>query len=79
MVDKYTINVGDRVAYRAAYMRSIGSYSYDLASRRGVVKSVVIPLHNGHAVVAVHWDDGFGANINTANLIRADKLHLEPV
>lgn len=78
MVDKYTINIGDRVAYRAAFLRSIGDYSGYSASKRGTVTAIVFPLHSG-ALLSVAWDDGFKSNVNSNNLIRADCIHLEPV
>lgn len=67
---------GDRVAYRAAFLRSIGDYSYDMAQRRGVVLDAT-ELHK-HQLLQVLWGDGRKGGVLSCNVILADRIHLEP-
>lgn len=50
-----SIKPGDRVAYSAQFLRSIGAYTGDLPHARGVVESVQV-LGNCQ-LVTVRWDD----------------------
>jgi hypothetical protein len=67
---------GDRIAYRAAFLRSIGDYSHASASRRGVVLNAH-PAAWSH-LLDVQWDDGSSSPVNAANVLLADRVHLEP-
>ena len=71
-----TIQPGTRVAYRAAFLRSIQDYSHRRAALRGVVRE----LADLDVVVlaTVQWDGGPEQRENVKNLIPADRLHLEP-
>lgn len=57
-----TFNIGDRVAYSAAFCRSIGDYT-DTPHWRGTVEDVKEPLKCGartlHRIV-VRWDGEYG-------------------
>lgn len=65
--------VGDRVAYTAAFLRSIGDYSSESASHRGAVTRI-----DGAPLIEVQWEGGKKQLVNTNNLILADRIHLEP-
>lgn len=75
-----TFQNGDRVAYRASFLRQIGDYSFDAASRRGVV----VEVQEGDKFrpiprVVVRWDDlDEDRTVGIGVLIRADRIHLEP-
>jgi hypothetical protein len=73
--------IGDRAAYRAAFLRSIADYSHASASKRGTVTALQLQLWadvDGPWLVEVTWDHGEVSTVNTANLIHADAIHLEP-
>ena len=73
--------IGDRVAYRAAFLRSIFDYSHDTASRRGTIQAIerLYSRHNMPRVISVLWDDRTQpSNVLECNLIAPDKIHLEP-
>lgn len=71
------IAAGDRVAFRAAFLRSIFDYSHDSASKRGTVTET--PLAMGErALCRVAWDNGTIQTVLDCNLIHADRIHLEP-
>lgn len=78
---KQDFSVGQRVAYRAAFLRSIMDYSYDSASLRGTIKGLEI-LYTSHdmpRVVLVKWDGiTKSSRVLECNLIAADRIHLEP-
>lgn len=76
--------VGDRVAYRAAFLRSIGDYSYDSASMRGTVVEVdPKPFRPGVQYMKVQWDGAELAyessyGVLSTHILLADRIHLEP-
>jgi hypothetical protein len=72
-----TLQITTRVAYSRAFLQSIGAYTGPLPFLRGTVQELV-PL--GHITLArVIWDgDSASVNINAANLVALDRLHLEP-
>lgn len=61
------INVGDRVAYCAAFLRSTGQYAGDVPHAKGEVKALV-PL--GETTLAeIEWDHpDLPTRVNVANL-----------
>jgi len=76
--------IGNRVAYRASFLRSIGDYSYDSASMRGTVVFVdPKPFRSGanqQQYLKIRWDyQDFDAGALSSNLILANQIHLEPV
>lgn len=68
------MKTGDRVALKASFLRSIGDYSYDSASKRGTV----VNLPYGGSLVSVRWDHGEKGHVHVNNLLLADRMHLEP-
>jgi hypothetical protein len=73
--------IGDRIAYRAAFLRTIADYSYGSASRRGTIKGIerLYTSYDMPRVISVQWDDRDApSNVLECNIIRADRIHLEP-
>ena len=63
------ITIGDRVAYSATFLRSIGCYSGDMAHARGTV-SAMLPFGN-RFVAIIEWDrPDIPAKVVTANLAK---------
>jgi hypothetical protein len=53
-VSKFTVVVGDKVAYSVQFLRSIGCQAGDLPFARGVVKDVV--MFGVNQLVTIEWD-----------------------
>lgn len=69
---------GDRIAYRAAFLRSIVDYSAASAERRATVLDAN-PAGLGAPFLEIQWDDrGAPSLINVNNVLLADRRHLEP-
>jgi hypothetical protein len=77
------ITVGTRVAYAREFLRSTGQYTGWAPFARGVViKSAKI-----HDVVLIKWDTKNSSgesgpaqsHVNVHNLVREDRIHLEPI
>ena len=68
------MKTGDRVALKASFLRSIGDYSYDSASKRGTI----VNLLYDDKIASVRWGDGEKGHVHVNNLLLADRLHLEP-
>lgn len=62
-------SVGQRVALTRDMLR------LGFPDIRGTIKSV----DTLNRVIGVRWDDGRKTNILSSNLIRVDRIHLEPV
>jgi hypothetical protein len=78
---KTSLNVGDRVAYSAKFLRSICDYSHDSASMRGTVTKLT---SYGHScmIAGIKWDndnDELRAGANVANLVRVANIAAESV
>lgn len=80
------ITVGTRVAFKRAFLQSTGQFTGWVPFARGVVVDVVLP--GVPEIVRIKWDDRHRiageanppfsrANVN--NLVREDRIHLEPV
>jgi hypothetical protein len=65
------IRVGDRVAYRVTFLRSICAYTGELPFARGKVTDIT------GDIATIDWNNGAPPRVHTANLIGADRLHLE--
>jgi hypothetical protein len=65
--------IGDRVAYTGRWLRA--TQSHHLAFERGTV------IEEGGVLLRVHWDGGHAAGtpVLARNLVRLDRMHLEPV
>jgi hypothetical protein len=71
-----TIEVGDRVAFSASFLQSIGVCTGWMPFARGRVAALE-PL--GDTVLAgITWDDGVISTVNVHNLVLEKRLHLEP-
>lgn len=67
------LKLGDRVAYRAQFLRNIGDYSHARASIRGTLAA------EGDWLATVVWDgDATPRHVHIGNLVDATRLHLEP-
>ena len=70
---------GDAVAYSRQHLRSIADYSHDSASRRGIVIAVCALKGTAHDLIRVQWaNEDAQSSVLSCNLVRADRLHLEP-
>jgi len=69
--------IGDRVAMSAVFLRNIMDFSHASASQRGHVTHLS-PVHGDRVLVQVQWDDGHVSKSLNVNLVRADRIHLEP-
>lgn len=70
------IQVGDTVAYSAAFLRSIGCYSGDMPQARGQVTALV-PVGKDVLLAEITWDlPDLPARVNVKNLTRARGLGL---
>lgn len=67
------MKAGDRVAFRARFLRSICDYSAESANRRGTVLNV-----SSDWLLTVAWDNGDVTKVLASNVIEADRIHLEP-
>lgn len=75
--NKQTLELGDRVAYSATFLRAIGDYSYESASMRAHVIGFE-PL-GGNRLARLKWNDGSDRSVLESNLRRVDDLHKEAV
>jgi hypothetical protein len=65
-----TINAGDRVAYSSKWLKSV--QAHHLGQLRGVVDRV----ENGVAYIT--WGEYGPRAVLIANLVKVDRIHLEP-
>lgn len=66
------LTLGDRVAYSSKFLRATAGHA--VAGRRGVI------VREGPGqLVGVKWDDGHEGSALSSNLVRQDRIHLEPV
>jgi hypothetical protein len=79
------ITIGTRVAFKRAFLQSTGQFTGWVPFARGVV---IDELKSVPGIVSIKWDDRrriageanpvfSRANVN--NLVREDRIHLEPV
>lgn len=73
-----SINIGDRVALSAKFLRSIGDYSHASASKRGTVVSC--EGTDSWRLLGIEWDGDVDGprHVLDKNLVRAARIHLEP-
>ena len=62
----HPITVGSRVAYSAAFLRSLAIWAGSAPQMRGQVEAV--EPFGDHAIALVAWDDGSTARVLTLNL-----------
>ncbi len=69
------IKVGDRVCYKASFLRSTGQYTGDIPHARGVVES--IKEYGGMSIANVNWNDSeTPSKVNTKNLSKVTERGL---
>lgn len=73
------IQEGDRVAYSATFLRSIGCQTGPACFVRGVVTAVrQYGGRSGPTIATVRWDDpAEGDAVNVVNLVRVADMHME--
>lgn len=71
------ITKGHRVAFSRAFLRSTGQFTGWAPFARGTVEAFN-PL-GGITLARIAWADGARSSVNVNNLVRVDRLHLEPV
>ena len=59
MSKKFTVNVGDRVAYSVQFLKSIGESHGEMARARGVVKDTKTFGGGSITLAYIEWDEGF--------------------
>jgi hypothetical protein len=74
------ITVGCRVAFSRQFLRNTGQYTGWAPFARGKVTNirVVTPGVLGCIIADIAWDDAPPSPVNIANLVREDRIHLEP-
>lgn len=76
------LEVGSRVKYSAAFLRSVGIYTGALPFARGTIVDVVEYGHriNPWAIATIDWDGNhwqeLPRNVNTRNLVGEKELEL---
>jgi hypothetical protein len=72
------ISVGDKVAYSREFLRSTGEHTGPIPFARGVVTGIK-KYSGGFAIATVDWDtDAAPESVNLGNLVKVDRMHLEP-
>jgi hypothetical protein len=72
-----TITTGTRVAFSRAFLKSIHAFTGWHPFARGEVLN--IQDLGGIKLATIAWDCGTGSCVNLKNLVRQDRIHLEPV
>ena len=71
------IRIGDRIAFSRAFLRSTGQFTGWAPFARGTVDALY--ESRDFTIASISWDDAAEpSRVNIANLVRADRLHLEP-
>jgi hypothetical protein len=73
-----SINIGCRVAFARQFLRNTGQFTGWAPFARGEVVLQSKPLRDGVHMVTVKWDDNSTSNVLDCNLVREDRIHLEP-
>jgi hypothetical protein len=76
--DLNAIKVGDKVAYSTAFLKSTGEHTGPIPFARGVVTD--LKKHGKDFEIAtVKWDTPEAPEqTNSRNLVKVDRMHLEP-
>ena len=75
--DLNAIRVGDKVGYSAAFLKSTGEHAGPIPHARGVVTD--IKKHGPVELATIKWDTPEAPEkVNTKNLVKVDRMHLEP-
>ena len=71
------LKIGDRVAFSREFLRNTGQYTGWAPFARGEVIAHV-ELSKGHVLARILWDSCQITNVLPANLVREDRIPLEP-
>ena len=71
------IKVGTRVAFKRQFLRDTMALTGWRPFARGEV--VTVDAIGEIGLMTIKWDDGHISNVLASNLVREDRLHLEPV
>ena len=70
------IAVGNRVMYARGFLRSTGMFTGPIPFAKGKVTAI------DREIASIDWEGKHGGDlpprVNVHNLVRADRLHLEP-
>ena len=56
MAKKFTVAIGDKVAYSVQFLRSIGMSHSDMSRGRGTVTAIQ-PFGDSNQLVTINWDN----------------------
>jgi len=73
-----TISKGTRVAYSRTFLNSTAQHAGWAPFARGRVVKIDGHRRGGLRLATVLWDDKRTTYVNVLNLVREDRLHLEP-
>lgn len=71
------IQRGDKVAYSRKFLQAIGCNTGWMPFARGEVTR--IDGGNGWRLCHIKWSDGHESHVLDRNLVKQDRIHLEPV
>lgn len=74
------MNVGDRVKYSRAFLRSIGAISGAMPFAKGTI-TALDSFGGSFDLVSITWDGGedLPGRVNVKNLVLVSRIHLEAV
>ncbi len=73
---KAPLVIGDRVKYKAAFLRSTGMYTGAIPFARGVIRNLV-PFGRDGMLAEIDWDNAnIPATVNVCNLTRIGSVEL---
>lgn len=81
---KHVFVKGDRVAYNRNWLRSTGNFAGWAPFARGNIVELENLRGSDFILATVRWDKGpngspFEGKVNLANLVHAERIHLEAV
>ena len=69
MKSTFTVQIGDRVAYSAKWLRDTGQVAGDIGHARGVVVALESPTPDW-TLATIQWNGDFPDTVNVANLAK---------
>lgn len=79
MSKKPVFSVGNRVMYSRQWLRSVGIFSGPVPFAVGKIIGIDTLGKSGPQIAQIRWaDPDMPQRVLTSNLVRADRLHLEP-
>jgi len=67
MAHTFTVQIGDRVAYSAKWLRNTGQVAGDIGHARGVVVALESPTPDW-TLATIEWNGDFPEKVNVINL-----------